>query len=119
MALEKTITISGKKVAFKADGSLPPRYRMQFQRDYYADILKIAKVVGESNEIKDIDFSLLDTTPFYNVLFLMAKTADSSIKDMFEWLSEFDTFPVFEIFMELEDIIMSNMQTMVKKVKKK
>lgn len=119
MALEKKVTISNKEVTFKADGSLPPRYRMQFQRDYYADILSIAKIMGETNELKDIDFSQLDTTPFYNVLFLMAKTADSSIKDMFEWLSEFDEFPVFEIFMELQDLIMANMMTLVDKVKKK
>ena len=119
MALEKTITISGKEVPFKVDGSLPPRYRMQFQRDYYADILSIAKIMGESQELKNIDVSKIDTTPFYNALFLMAKSADSSIKDMFEWLSEFDEFPVFEVFTELQDLIMANMMTMVDKVKKK
>lgn len=119
MALEKTITISGQEVTFKVDGSLPPRYRMQFQRDYFADILNIANVMTDITDPKTADLTKIDTTLFYNLLFLMAKTADNTIKDMLDWLSSFDEFPVFEIFTELQDLALANMQTMVDKVKKK
>lgn len=120
MALEKKVTIAGEEVTFKVDGSLPPRYRMQFQKDYFADILTIVSamsVVG--GNVAEQDFSKLDTMPIYNVIYLMAKTADSTISDMFDWLASFDEFPIFDVFMELEGLLMANMQTQVNKIKKK
>ena len=122
MSVEKTITISGKEVKFKINGSLPLRYRVQFQKDYFADILAIVPVMGMINDNKTTQENVLanlDTTPIYNVIYLMAKTADNSIGDMVEWVGSFDDFPLFDIFMELEDLLLANMQTQVNKLKKK
>lgn len=121
MGIEKTIKISDKKVTFKSDGSLPLRYRAYFQRDYYADILSIMKSLegNASFDITKMDMSKLDTSIFYNVIFTMAKMHDKELTDVFDWVAEFDNFPLFEVFIELQDLIMSNMFTMVDKVKKK
>lgn len=122
MALEKTITISGKKVNFILDGSLPLRYRVQYQKDYFSDILAIVPVLELINRDKPTQesvFTNLDTTPIYNVVYLMAKTADGTIGEMIEWVASFDEFPVFDIFMELESLLLANMQTQVNKIKKK
>lgn len=122
MSVEKTITISGKEVKFKINGSLPLRYRVQYQKDYFADILAIVPVMGMINDNKTAQDNILanlDTTPIYNVIYLMAKTADDSIGEMFDWVASFDEFPVFDIFMELEDLLLANMQTQVNKLKKK
>ena len=61
-----------------------------------------------------IDMSLIE-----NIIFILAKTADKEIGDMFEWYASFDNFPLFEVFGDLQDLLLSNMQSTVKKAKKK
>ena len=40
--MEKTIEIDGKKVGFKTNGATPLRYKAQFGKDYFKEILKFA-----------------------------------------------------------------------------
>ena len=44
--MEKTVYIDEKPVRLKSTAALPKRYKAQFRRDYFADLLKIAKVFG-------------------------------------------------------------------------
>ena len=117
--MEQTITIDGRKVTFKADGATPLRYRVEFKRDYFGDIIKMTSVLKGLNEGSEVNFDNLDMSVFSDIIYLLAKTADKEIGDMFEWYASFDNFPLFEVFEDLQDLLLSNMQTMVKKAKKK
>jgi len=106
--METVIKIDGKDVRFKSTGSAPLRYKMQFKRDFFADIMKMQGAV-------DGDLSRLDLEVFYNIAWVYAKTADPSIPPPLEWLDTFDTFPIVEILPQLQDILTSSLGTINQK----
>ena len=126
--MEKLISISGQDVRFKATGGLPLRYKTQFGRDLFADmaVLEEAVPVEEEKalpgkpkradktekkaEAATMDMSKLDTELFYNIAWTMAKCADPSIPPVLEWLDEFESFPVFDVFNELQDMLVQSFQ---------
>lgn len=120
--MEKTIYIDEKPVKLKSTAALPKRYKAQFGRDYFADLLKLAKVFGKgmkkNQRIQDISFVSLDHVDmevFYDIIWTMAKTADRSIPDPLEWLDGFDTFPINEIMGDVSEVLMETMPTTKKK----
>ena len=60
-------------------------------------------------DLKKID--KLDFDVFYNIIWVLAKTANKKIPDPITWLDEFEEFPLFDIIPELQDLILSSMQT--------
>jgi hypothetical protein len=117
--MEKTIIIDGKEIRFKSNGATPMRYKAQFGRDYFKEILKMAPLEALANkDKKDIDIKdleALDFEVFYNIAWIMAKTADSSIPEPISWLEQFDEFPMAEIIPELQDMLLASIQTSKKK----
>lgn len=109
--MEKTLTIDGKQVRFKSTGATALRYKAQFGKDYLSEILKL-NVLGKL-DLANIDLETLGSTEFdvlYNIAWVMAKTADSSIPDPLTWLDGFDEFPLFDIIPELQDMLMASIQ---------
>lgn len=120
--MEKTIYIDEKQVKLKSTAALPKRYKAQFGRDYFADLLKLAKVFGKgmkkNQRIQDISFASLnhiDMEVLYDIIWTMAKTADRTIPDPLEWLDGFDTFPFEEIMGDVSEVLMDTMPTSKKK----
>jgi len=111
--MEKIINIDGRQVKLISNGALPLRYKMQFNRDAFQDIVKLTKVKVEGEETLDI--SQLDLEVFYNFVWVLAKTGDPSIPPLLDWLEAFDNFPIIEIIPEIMDMITSNLQTSKKK----
>lgn len=115
--MEKMIIIDGKKVLFKTNGATPLRYKAQFGKDYFKEILKLApleKIAGKKKmDAKDLE--VLDFEVFYNIAWIMAKTANPDIPDPISWLEEFDEFPMAEIIPELQDMMLASFQTTKKK----
>jgi hypothetical protein len=114
--MEKTIVIDDQEVKFKSTGSVPLRYKAQFQRDYFADIAKLQDVLVSNTKEKDvkeedIDFSRLDVDVFYRIVWTLAKNADKEIPDLLNWLDEFNSFPIIEVAFELMDIITASIQS--------
>ena len=114
--MEKTIYIDEKQVKLKSTAALPKRYKAQFGRDYFADLMKVAKVFGKGTKrnfgIQDISFASLDHMDmevFYDIIWTMAKTADRTIPDGFE------VFPLNEIMGEVKDLLTDTMPTSKKK----
>lgn len=107
--METTINIDGKDIRFKSTGSAPLRYKMQFKRDFFSDLMKMQGAIKKGG--KDIDFDVFDLEVFYNIAWIYAKTADPSISSPLEWLDTFDTFPIIEIIPELQDIITASLGT--------
>ena len=124
--MEKTIYIDEKQVKLKSTAALPKRYKAQFGRDYFADLMKVAKVFGKGTKrnfgIQDISFASLDHMDmevFYDIIWTMAKTADRTIPDPLEWLDGFEVFPLNEIMGEVKDLLTDTMPTSKKKVSDK
>ena len=119
--MEKTIEIDGKEVRLKSTGAIPIRYKAQFGRDYFADLMKmykLAKINTNKKELDDKDYealTLVDFEVFYNLIWVMAKTADKSIPDPLTWLDGFEEFPIMEIIPQIQDLIEKNLKTTKKK----
>jgi hypothetical protein len=118
--LEKTIVIDGKKVVFKTNGAIPMRYKAQFGKDYFKEILKmlpLTKIKKKKKQDIDVeDLEVLDFEVFYNVAWVMAKTADPSTPEPLEWLSSFEEFPILEVFTDIQDLMNATLQTSKKKL---
>lgn len=118
--MEKTIVIDGKPIRFKSTAATPLRYKAQFKKDFFAEIMKMGAIeklgnLNKQDKIRLEDLDRLDFDVFYNIAWVMAKTADPSIPDPMSWLDQFESFPMIEIIPELMDLIMANFHTETKK----
>lgn len=115
--MEKTIIIDGRDVRFKATGSMVLRYKAQFGKDFFAELMKMGALdkIKNVNKIKPKDLEGLDFEVFYNMAWVMAKTADPSIPDPISWLDEFEEFPMFDILPQIQDLLISTLQSTKKK----
>lgn len=107
----KTLEIDGKKVRFESKGSTPLRYKKQFGSDFLVDIMKLSQLGKLSNNATYEELKSLDTEVFYNIVWVLAKTADPDIPEPFEWLDEFEAFPLMEIIPQLQELITSSLQS--------
>ncbi len=114
--MEKILNIDGRQVKFKSTGAYLLRYKAQFGRDAIRDIYRLQGAIDDKGDIKDID--ALDIEVFYNLIWVLAKTANPSIPQPMEWLDEFSEFPLQEILPEVTDMIFSSMQSTVDSKKK-
>jgi hypothetical protein len=112
--MEKTIEIDGKKVRFKSNGATPLRYKAQFGKDYFKEILKLAPLQNIKN-ITPEQLAILDFEVFYNIAWIMAKTAEPTIPEPLEWLEQFDEFPMSVVIPELQELMVSSFQSTKKK----
>lgn len=111
--MEKTIEIDGKQVKFKSTAATPLRFKRQFGKDFFAEIYKLEpmqkamqnKKLSNAEKLAKVDFEL-----FYNIAWVLAKTADDKISEPLTWLDGFDVFPIGEIFPELNELIVVSMQ---------
>lgn len=110
--MEKTIIIDDKEVRLKSTGGTPVRFKAQFGKDYFAQLLKLAplgKIDMENldpNSLDQVDFDV-----FYNLIWTMARTADPKIPEPMVWLDSFDSFPIIEILEDIQDMITSTIQS--------
>lgn len=110
--MEKTIIIDNKEVKFRSTAATPLRFKAQFGRDYFAEIIKLNKLSDFKEEksnyevLENADFEI-----FYNIIWVLAKTADKSIPDPLTWLDDFEEFPLFEIIPEVQDLIAASIQS--------
>lgn len=112
--MEKCIKIADKLVALKTTGATLLRYKMQFGKDLLTELIKLedAYKKGELKTDK-VDFEL-----FFNILWIMAKTANPEIKPPVEWLDEFEEFPVLEILPKVIEMLSNLIGTAKKKLQK-
>ena len=113
MAIQKNITIDGIDVPFKASAAVPRLYRLKFRRDIYQDFAALQKSVGENTEESSaLDIESLEV--FENIAYIMAKHADPAgvPEDIDEWLEQFNTFSIYQVFPELLELWTQNQQTL-------
>lgn len=113
--MEKTIKIDGKEVPFKSTAGTPLRYKAQFGKDYFAEIIKlngllqVREKVDKGVQLTYDDLQALDFEVFYNIAWTMAKTANPTIPDPLTWLDEFEEFPMMVVIPELMGMITSTL----------
>lgn len=116
--MEKTITIDGRSVNFKATSGTFRRYRMHFQRDLLTDMQHLGKRIkglessGHDPEL-DLELTPRELEMFENIAWTLAKTADDTIPGIDTWLDNFESFSIYEILPELLQLLASNMETTV------
>lgn len=107
--MEKTLVIDGKEVRFKSTAATPLRYKAQFRKDFFSEILKLASLQNiqeldvnnlDTDDLDDLDFEVL-----YRVTWVLAKTADPSIPELLTWLDGFEEFPLDEILPEIMEMV--------------
>lgn len=135
--MERTIIIDERPVRFKSTGAFLLRYKAQFKRDALKDLVKLEPIISkldkkiiladdateeqkalaqeQENENAIEAFDSLDLELFYNMAWVMAKTADPSIAEPMVWLDTFGEFPVMDIFTEIQDVLSASIQVSKKK----
>lgn len=111
MSMIKQIEIDGKQVSFKASAAIPRIYRMKFQRDIYKDLKALEKSIGDNSE-ESSNLDMFSLEMFENIAFVMAKHADASIPNTpEEWLAGFNTFSIYQVLPQLNELWGLNVQT--------
>lgn len=116
--MEKTISIDGKDLKFKATANTPRVYRQAFGRDIYTDI---SVLIAGFNSDEPLPITALDV--FENVAYCLNSQAEgremnreSLEKDMAKWLDQFETFSIYRILPQIMELWRStNEQTSVPK----
>lgn len=113
--MEKTIVIDGQQVAFKSSGAIPKRYKMQFQRDFFKDLLAMGLANTKLEKLTEEEqleaFRKIDFEVFYDIAWTLAKTANPTIPDPMAWLDGFEAFPIMDILPELQDMLSATIST--------
>jgi hypothetical protein len=78
-------------------------------------MLPLANLEKKKNNLTPKDLEHIDFEVFYNIAWVMAKTAEPSIAEPLEWLGEFEEFPIADIFPELQELMLATMRTSKKK----
>ena len=118
----KTLTIDDRPVTFRATAAVPRLYRIKFRRDIMQDMDAIQKALKKAEESDDsgsnIPPSMLDM--FENIAYIMARHGDpeNTPASPDEWLEQFNTFSIYEIFPQILDLWGLNMETQAAPKKK-
>ena len=112
MAIQKTITVDGIEVPFKASAAIPRMYRIKFRRDIYKDFAALQTSVKEGDEeSSELDIESLEV--FENIAYIMAKHANPADvpENPDDWLERFNTFSIYEVLPQLIELWGLNMET--------
>ena len=109
--IERTITISGKDVAFRSSATVPRLYRAKFKRDIFKDLSKLENSFTKKSD-EGTELQIDDLEIFENVAYIMAFHADPSIpKTIDEWLDQFEMFSIYQVLPEILELWGENLMT--------
>lgn len=108
--MEKTLTIGGKAVRFKCTGGFLIRYKQLTGRDPLKDVYEISESLNHKKG-KEINFENFNLNVIYDLVWVLARAADSDVPDLLQWLDSFDEFPIIDVFMQLQDLILQSFQS--------
>lgn len=114
--MEKTIRISNKDVKFKCTGGFLIKFRELTGKDPIKSITSMENILSNLREKNKKNFSINDfeleqLMVFYEIIWVLAKTADKEIGDLFDWIDSFDEFPLVDIIIELLELIQQAFKT--------
>lgn len=133
--MTKEIVIGEKTYTFRSTAAIPRMYRMKFNRDIFIDMEKLAKDIEDSErkqeaerkaaESAGIEYMESSSLPisslemFENIAYLMHRHGDpSQPADIDEWLSQFETFNIYEVLPDILELWNLNNKGMSESKKK-
>lgn len=105
--MDRTITIDGKDVKFRATARTPRLYRGIIGRDMIQDMNQLRKAYNKAVESKgsaeEVQLSMIDLEIFENAAYIMARHANPDIIEQTpdEWLDGFNMFSIYQVLPEL------------------
>lgn len=110
--MEKIIYIGDKEVKLKANAMQALIFRREFGRDIMevqGSIMNIVNVKPNGEVVLNMDgLKGIDGVGIVQMIWTLAKAADSTIPPLEQWLDEFDTFPIMEVFAEAYEVLLAN-----------
>lgn len=107
--MQKIINIDGRDVKFSTNAATPFKYKREFQSDFFADLVRMAKTLGDDqSELDKLSWEDVDHLNFdviYQIIYIMAKTGNPQLAPMEKWLESFDEFPLDEVLGQCTDLI--------------
>lgn len=107
--MEKTLEFGGKNVTFKSNMKTLLIYKAQTGREYLSDVVNLGEIVkydDKGNVLKgECNLAALNTELLCTVAWAMARTADKNVPELYDWLDEFDEFPIMTVLNELMPMI--------------
>lgn len=93
--MDRTITVDGREVKFRATARTPRLYRALIGRDMIADMNKLKTAFEKAEE----GLSVADLQIFEDTAYIMARhaTPDMEEKTPDEWLDNFNMFSIYEV----------------------
>lgn len=118
--MERTITIDGKEVRFRASAAIPRLYRIKFQRDVIQDMAEVQKALKAQKDPEASTLPMETLTVFENLAYIMARHADPEHvpADVDDWLEGFNTFSIYTVFPQMLDLWGANLVQINEPVKK-
>ncbi len=117
--MEKTVTIDGQKVRFRASAAVPRLYRMRYKRDILMDMQRIQNEMSKS-KAKASSVTVEALTLFESIAHIMARHADPDNvpKEINDWLDGFGTFSIYQVFPVIQELWADNLKQLNKPQKK-
>jgi hypothetical protein len=106
--MEKTILIDGKNVSFKANAATLLKYKLQTGRELLSDFAKLSEFAQKQ------DYTKLDSTVLYDIIWVCAKQADQTIPSAEVWLDSFENFPLLDILPDIITLISNTLSVKIK-----
>lgn len=112
--MQKTLKIGDKEIRFEFAAVTSVLYEQEFGRDYFADLAKFYKLVGNENGLEtESDFfklsketlNELDFSFFSTFAWACAKTANDDIGGFIEWLRDNPDFDRIKHGSQVMDLI--------------
>ena len=122
--MDKTITIDGREIKFRATARTPRLYRMFTNRDMIKDMNILSKAYKETKKAKDDGgFGNLTTQHlmiFEDCAYVMARHATPDMQEQTadDWLDTFEMFDIYEIFPQIFELWNLNTATTAESKKK-
>lgn len=120
--MEKTISINGQDVKFRATAATPIHYRNLFRRDM---LLDMQDLYVENEAVKEDDtkrFSIKSLEAFEKIAYIMARSGAGNPADFPEspedWLDGFDMFSIYEVLPQIVELWGVNQKTLSQRKKK-
>lgn len=108
--MENIVEIDGKKFKLKANNQTPFIYRRYFRKDFFQELSRSFNGIPTHLNINDsTDRELIaenmNTTFFYELVWVLAKTANRKIPKMKEWLQNVPEASILELAVDASDMV--------------
>ena len=104
--MKKTITVDGKELVMRASGLTPVLYLNEFGDDFMNDLASLANKIDSEDGLPP---NMLVKAG--KIAYILNRQGDPSQPDNFEeWLDQFETFSIMEVFPQILELLSLNNQ---------